>query len=177
VRSREGRAIVWLRLHDLLLLGASRFKRNARSCLIFGHARQQTFTKAAAQNNRGVAPAWIVAQRDGRSFGRSRIAFGQSPSKPSICGVRSLCENWVWLVDYMGRKQTLVAISQHINNSSLVGKSESKSERDTDNHHVLLHESFDSAVPADSTLPSWRIRFKSRPEHSFCSPNGNSLTL
>src|SRR4029077_518104 len=67
----------------------------------------------------------------------------------------SLCENWVWLV----------AISQHINNSSLVGKSESKSERDTGNHRVLLHESFNSAVPADCAFSSCRLRFKSRPEH------------
>src|SRR5438874_7206123 len=79
-------AIVRLRLHDLLLLGASRFKRSARSCLIFGHARQQPFTKAAAQKNRGFAPAWIVAQCDERSFGRSRIAFGQSAKEPGVRG-------------------------------------------------------------------------------------------
>ena len=49
----DRRAVVRLRLHDLFLLGASRFKRRARSCLIFGHARQQAFIEAAAQNNQG----------------------------------------------------------------------------------------------------------------------------
>src|SRR5438874_3845866 len=92
-------AIVRLRLHDLLLLGASRFKSNARSCLIFGHARQQTFTKAVTQNNRAFAPAWIVAQRDECSFGRTRIAFGQSAKEPGVRGAgdgaRSLCENGI----------------------------------------------------------------------------------
>ena len=95
----ERRAVVRLRLHDLLLLGASRFKRSARSCLIFGHARQQTFTKAAAQNNRVFGPAWIVAQRDECSFGRSRIAFGQSAKEPGVRGAgdgaRSLREDCI----------------------------------------------------------------------------------
>src|SRR6266704_4352341 len=83
-RTQERRAVVRLCLHDLLLLGASRFKRSARSCLIFGHARQQTFTKAAAQINHPFVPAWIVAQRDERSFGRTRIAFGQSAKEPDV---------------------------------------------------------------------------------------------
>jgi hypothetical protein len=73
-------------LHDLLLLGASRFKRSARSCLIFNHTRQQTFTKAAAQINRVFAPAWIVAQRDERALGCSRIAFGQRAIEPGTGG-------------------------------------------------------------------------------------------
>src|SRR5437867_6713317 len=79
--------MVRLRLHDLLLLDASRFKRSARSCLIFGHPGEQPFTKAVAQNNRGfVAQPWIVAQRDERSFGRSWIALGQSAKEPGIRG-------------------------------------------------------------------------------------------
>ena len=62
----ERRAVIRLRLHDLLLLGASRFKRSARSCLIFGHARQQPFAKAAAQSNRaslqhGLSPSAMSA--------------------------------------------------------------------------------------------------------------------
>src|SRR5207253_9112397 len=73
-------------MHDLPLLGASRFKRSARSCLIFGHARQETFTRAVAQKNRAVGPAWIVAQRNECSFGRSRIAFGQSAKEPDVRG-------------------------------------------------------------------------------------------
>ena len=58
----ERRAVVRLRLHDLFLLGASRFKRSGCSCLIFGHARQQPFAKAVAQNDRAFVPALIVAQ-------------------------------------------------------------------------------------------------------------------
>src|SRR5260370_29454313 len=85
--------------HEFLLLDASRFKRSARSCLIFGHARQQPFTKAAAQSNRALEPAWIVAQRDECSFGRSRIALGQSASEPGIRGAsngaRSLREDCI----------------------------------------------------------------------------------
>src|SRR4029077_3048527 len=70
------------RLNDLLLLCASRFKRSARSCLIFVYARQQAFTKAVAQNNPPFEQTWIVAQRDECSFARSRIAFGQSANEP-----------------------------------------------------------------------------------------------
>ena len=57
------------------------------------------FTKAAAQINRAFAPAWIVAQRDERSFGRSRIAFGQSAKEPDVRGAgdgaRSLREDCI----------------------------------------------------------------------------------
>ena len=79
----ERRTVVRLRLHDFFLLRAGRFKSSARSFLVFGHARQQPFTKAAAQIH-VFAPAGIVAQRDERSFGRSRIAFGQRAKEPDI---------------------------------------------------------------------------------------------
>ena len=69
------------------------------SCFVFGHARQQTFTKAATQNNRGFARAWIVAQGDECSFGRSRIAFGQRAIEPATGGpgngVRPLREDCI----------------------------------------------------------------------------------
>ena len=49
--------------------------------------------------NRVVAPAWIVAQRDECSFGRSRIAFGQSAKEPDVRGAgdgaRSLREDCI----------------------------------------------------------------------------------
>src|SRR5207248_10487150 len=47
----ERRAVVRLRLNDLLLLCASRFESSARSRLIFGHTGQQPFTEAAVQTN------------------------------------------------------------------------------------------------------------------------------
>src|SRR4029077_9591408 len=57
--------IVQLRLHDLFLLRASRFKSSARTCLVFGHPRQQPFPKAMAQINPAfAAPTGIVAQGD-----------------------------------------------------------------------------------------------------------------
>src|SRR4030095_5416420 len=96
---REGVAVAWLPRQYLLLLGASRFKRSARSCLIFGHARQQTFPKAVAQSNRVLAPAWSVAQRDERSLGCGRIAFGQRAQEPVVCGadngIRPLREDYI----------------------------------------------------------------------------------
>src|SRR4029078_9807499 len=52
----ERRPVVLLRLPHPFLLLASGFKRSARSCLVFSHARQQTFAKAVAQNNRALAP-------------------------------------------------------------------------------------------------------------------------
>src|SRR6266550_4044566 len=70
----ERGSIVQLRLHDLFLLRASRFKSSARTCLVFGHPRQQSFTEAAVQIDSAFAPALIVAQREESSFGRSRIA-------------------------------------------------------------------------------------------------------
>src|SRR4029077_5024460 len=76
----------WWPLCVFVRWGGSRFKRSARSCLIFGHARQQTFTKAAAQNNRGFVPAWIVAQHNECSRGSSRIACGQSAKEPAVRG-------------------------------------------------------------------------------------------
>src|SRR5262249_41774679 len=95
----EGRSVVRLRLHSFFLLRASRFKSSVRACLVFGHARQQSFPKAAAQNNRGFAPTRIVAQRNQPAFGRSRIAFSQRTLEPRIRtrsnGGRSLREDGV----------------------------------------------------------------------------------
>src|SRR5437016_3575032 len=76
--------IVRLRLHDLLLLRASRFKSRARTSLVFGHPRQQTFANAAAQTDGAFVPARVVAQGDERSLRCSRIAFGQRAIKPDV---------------------------------------------------------------------------------------------
>jgi len=84
-------------LHDLFLLRASRFKSSARACLVFDHARQQPFAKAAAQIDCTFVPRAIVIDRDERSFGRSRIVFGQRARKPGNRsggdGARSLRED------------------------------------------------------------------------------------
>src|SRR4029453_5065909 len=45
------------------------------------------FAKATPQNDRAFAPPRIVAQRDERSLGRSRIMFGQRIKEPVIRGV------------------------------------------------------------------------------------------
>src|SRR5262245_54111565 len=95
----ERRPIVWLRLHNLFLLRASGFKSSVCACLVSYHARQQSFTKAAAQLDRVFAPRGNVAERDERSFGRCRIAFGQRALEPDIRrgsnGARSLCQNCI----------------------------------------------------------------------------------
>src|SRR5262245_42356090 len=80
----ERRSVVWLRLHDLFLLRASRLTGSARTCLVVGHPRKHPFPKAPAQKNRCFGPAGIVAQRDERSFGGSRIAFSQRALEPDI---------------------------------------------------------------------------------------------
>src|SRR5262249_15122976 len=80
----ERRPVVWLRLHSFYLLGSSRFKSSSRPCLIFGHSRQQAFTKAVAQKNRGFVPTVIVAESDKRALGRSRVPIGQGADKPRI---------------------------------------------------------------------------------------------
>jgi len=73
----------------------------ARSCLIFGHPGQQPFhQKLWLRIIRGfVAPPWIVAQRDERSFGRS-LDRVQPARKRTRCrgagdGTRPLAEDCI----------------------------------------------------------------------------------
>src|SRR5262249_11808356 len=83
-KDAKRRPVVRLRLHDFFLLRTSRFKSSVRSYLVFGHPRQQPFSKAVTQINRAFGPRVIVTEGNERAFGRSRIAFSQRALKPRI---------------------------------------------------------------------------------------------
>ena len=65
-----------------------------------------------AQNNLAFAPAWIVAQRDERSFGRSRIVFSQSTKNQSSAALAMAPGPWARIASIVWRSGRVSAFQK-----------------------------------------------------------------